>query len=388
MVMFADAADLKPLIAEAATAMLRALADKSHEISKTPDAAKKALTDGVESAKQGQYEGALKHFAAASTLDARYVAPRILSIKAMKATGQDLEALVMGGFALSIAKDPHDRCMIYNYFGEIAMDLFRLTKADRYFDQAISFWVRAAAEDVSDVIPHWNLVAGNLEARSEVTGRGPSSKAGKQHAMSAEAAFTELLVRARKVDPSVAKGLRKVLADANEYKRQGRCERLAWWDGYLQQLRRSSDDQNTTEVPSDARLPSAAQRSKTRKAVLVAIVLAALAGVARVAGADSAPPSSHAVSPTLSLAPDAGPAQRTPQPTEGTHRVTPRPPTPPLPTPKVGGMRLHAFSLGADGKLAATVTHDWDDVKTTVEHDWDDAARGSFGHGGGRGRSA
>ena len=171
------------LATDAGFRLLRAITDAESNLSTCSDEVKKLLQRGVEQIKEDRYENAIRSFDKAASLDPTNISPRLRMMKVYRAQDEDLTALVLGGGALNLATEPKSRSQIYNFLGEISVDIFKLSKHTNHIIQAINFYDESIDEFHQDILPRWNRVKAYVlyrgsaetdETKAEATKRAKS----------------------------------------------------------------------------------------------------------------------------------------------------------------------------------------------------------------------
>lgn len=353
---------LASLLAKTAEQLLTALDEPETPVSRCSGAVRALVSEGAQYAKAGNYEEAARKFHEAADRDPSFVGARVKLIKLYKAAGQDLQALVLGGFALAIATDPQSRSEIYSYMGSISLDLFKITRSPAHGEQAVHFYRTARREKSDDIVPAWNLVDAQVTIWRDAQGLDDRQREG--YLRGAEVALKETILVAHRGGPVVARYLNSVVRDAENLPHVLK-ER---WRSELAQLQHL--DKTGWADPSEDAAPatSAPTRGQFGRRQFAAAI--ALVGIMTVllGGAAYEMQTHGAVGTAPALQHDAhGPAQQEADEAE---------------RPEEGGTAsfgrsakgaatpdLHIFQLQGDAIELAAVEHDW--VIAGIEHDWD-----------------
>jgi tetratricopeptide (TPR) repeat protein len=328
------------LLQVAATSLLKAMSKQEHEISKCSQKVRNLMDEGVNLARSGELDRATEKFYKAADIDPKFVGARIQLIKAYQAHDRDLEALVMGGFALSVASDAKSRCRIFNFMGQISQELFKNTQSQSHALQAISFFERARSSDTQDILPIWNLV--DIHVLSHINKF--ISTDNSQHIDKAKQNFRALLDMARNSQGNTVQYLPAIISEAKAKLLNLNDD---WWSSQLLELENCTTSQAWRE---DLNVKTFSY-GKLAKAVALAAVMSSLAYTTSQlsSGFDS-----KAQPPTLAPS-----QQKTAAP------------------PSKHSNNISLYKL--EHEQLAAIGHNWGDVKfVALDHDWGDLGTNKF----------
>lgn len=327
---------------KAAGYLTEAIVDEESNISNCNEEIKSLLRTGAQQIQDQRYEDAITSFERAAKLDPNNISPRLRLIKVYKAMDHDLVALVVGGGALVLATEPKTRAQIFNFMGEIGVDIYKMSKHTPHIMQALGFYDQAVDANPDDIVPQWNRVAAYCIHEQNEKDTAAKKKVRKR----AEQKMNSVIGMGRLHVGNSATYWPAIISDAET---GDWYPRRKFWKEKLDEVRDigknisvalSEDSQDRTQ--ENVVMFSSESRKKTIKAgLLAASIVLAILGWSAFPTADS----------------EATPVS----PTEITETVG----------------SAHTFTIYTDEKnqeiQQVGIEHDWQDL-AAIQHSWDDLA--------------
>ena len=328
---------LSGFVMRTGTKLIKVLNNQENELYKCSNVAKRHIREGVRLASSGLFKQAIEQFEKASKADKTCVAARLNLIKAYMASDKDLQALFLGGVALSISKQDKTKAKIFNFMGNISEEIFLLTKQHRHLQQAKHFFTDAHSYNKEDIIPAWNLVEINLlgwrsqQEKNETTARDYYQKA--------ESRMRYLMQLLTSRSGNTVSCIADVAKQA-ELKLSGVEGKN--WQLYLAEIQSIA---KSCEMYVPENRPDKNKYSTTKAAIAAAVVMAAIAGTSII----SASPETNTDKPPMEQ------FENTPQ-REKEHNAKP-------------SVEMLELDEEASNVIAVTIQHSWEEVKG-VDHGW------------------